>query len=101
MIRRPPRSTRPDTLFPYTTLFRSRRYLACDQPKAKILINLLSQRARIFGHVVDGLGWRGNRFSSRHFLSSPTVCDLWLVSACQRRANRRPQADLSDRKSVV
>src|SRR3546814_9834029 len=25
MIRRPPSSTRPDTLFPYTTLFRSRR----------------------------------------------------------------------------
>src|SRR3546814_1351614 len=25
MIRRPPRSTRTDTLFPYTTLFRSRR----------------------------------------------------------------------------
>src|SRR3546814_3548371 len=25
MIRRPPRSTRPDTLFPYTTLFRSVR----------------------------------------------------------------------------
>src|SRR3546814_15608672 len=28
MIRRPPRSTRTDTLFPYTTLFRSA--LACD-----------------------------------------------------------------------
>src|SRR3546814_4958845 len=28
MIRRPPRSTRTDTLFPYTTLFRSRRTLA-------------------------------------------------------------------------
>src|SRR3546814_1827504 len=27
MIRRPPRSTRTDTLFPYTTLFRS----ACDR----------------------------------------------------------------------
>src|SRR3546814_16259521 len=26
MRRRPPRSTRTDTLFPYTTLFRSRRY---------------------------------------------------------------------------
>src|SRR3546814_11693430 len=25
MLRRPPRSTRPDTLFPYTTLFRSIR----------------------------------------------------------------------------
>src|SRR3546814_4259139 len=28
MIRRPPRSTRTDTLFPYTTLFRSLRVLA-------------------------------------------------------------------------
>src|SRR3546814_1382090 len=28
MIRRPPRSTRTDTLFPYTTLFRSRGLLA-------------------------------------------------------------------------
>src|SRR3546814_8641444 len=27
MIRRPPRSTRTDTLFPYTTLFRSRHRL--------------------------------------------------------------------------
>src|SRR3546814_7123497 len=31
MIRRPPRSTRTDTLFPYTTLFRSRRQgSSCD-----------------------------------------------------------------------
>src|SRR3546814_3069657 len=29
MIRRPPRSTRTDTLFPYTTLFRSN--LKCDE----------------------------------------------------------------------
>src|SRR3546814_2444730 len=34
MIRRPPRSTRTDTLFPYTTLFRSvpERQLRHDQP---------------------------------------------------------------------
>src|SRR3546814_2946690 len=30
MIRRPPRSTRTDTLFPYTTLFRSGRRLVAD-----------------------------------------------------------------------
>src|SRR3546814_5153977 len=30
MIRRPPRSTRTDTLFPYTTLFRSNRSLRFD-----------------------------------------------------------------------
>src|SRR3546814_14897305 len=29
MIRRPPRSTRTDTLFPYTTLFRSIRAFSC------------------------------------------------------------------------
>src|SRR3546814_9834397 len=28
MIRRPPRSTRTDTLFPYTTLFRSENFIA-------------------------------------------------------------------------
>src|SRR3546814_2516661 len=31
MIRRPPRSTRTDTLFPYTTLFRSRNAVAKRQ----------------------------------------------------------------------
>src|SRR3546814_6950653 len=31
MIRRPPRSTRTDTLFPYTTLFRSRSALEPGQ----------------------------------------------------------------------
>src|SRR3546814_13823606 len=30
MIRRPPRSTRTDTLFPYTTLFRSHRRLLAE-----------------------------------------------------------------------
>src|SRR3546814_2522475 len=33
MIRRPPRSTRTDTLFPYTTLFRS-----SDHPLAKAVV---------------------------------------------------------------
>src|SRR3546814_1396362 len=32
MIRRPPRSTRTDTLFPYTTLFRSELALGADVP---------------------------------------------------------------------
>src|SRR3546814_11014466 len=39
MIRRPPRSTRTDTLFPYTTLFRS--------------VRLLGVHAKAHGHV-DG-----------------------------------------------
>src|SRR3546814_10295740 len=35
MIRRPPRSTRTDTLFPYTTLFRS-QLVALDQALAEV-----------------------------------------------------------------
>src|SRR3546814_4528270 len=34
MIRRPPRSTRTDTLFPYTTLFRSAVDILADHPGA-------------------------------------------------------------------
>src|SRR3546814_20256929 len=41
MIRRPPRSTRTDTLFPYTTLFRSdldRRHLRPPQRGADLVV---------------------------------------------------------------
>src|SRR3546814_2206872 len=57
MIRRPPRSTRTDTLFPYTTLFRSpqRKNSFCDDfslsvdrnPPALAFILLLMSRERL------------------------------------------------------
>src|SRR3546814_17647721 len=42
MIRRPPRSTRTDTLFPYTTLFRSPAApaIVADQPVAQRLLRI-------------------------------------------------------------
>src|SRR3546814_19323612 len=52
MIRRPPRSTRTDTLFPYTTLFRSRLATAnaplCDrqEPGLGLLLHTPDQYAR-------------------------------------------------------
>src|SRR3546814_5044509 len=51
MIRRPPRSTRTDTLFPYTTLFRSRPW-------------------RVEARVADGMQSRRQRLH----------CKLWLVA---------------------
>src|SRR3546814_2825265 len=36
MIRRPPRSTLTDTLFPYTTLFRSSTALAFPSPESRV-----------------------------------------------------------------
>src|SRR3546814_10125922 len=56
MIRRPPRSTRTDTLFPYTTLFRSRSRADTDRmafpgggPGADADRYLLSARVRADG----------------------------------------------------
>src|SRR3546814_213346 len=37
MVRRPPRSTRTDTLFPYTTLFRSGRHRAAVEQRSESL----------------------------------------------------------------
>src|SRR3546814_12543568 len=44
MIRRPPRSTRTDTLFPYTTLFRSRHGKGPAKPSD---VALEAERARL------------------------------------------------------
>src|SRR3546814_6445931 len=50
MIRRPPRSTRTDTLFPYTTLFRSWRDARGDRSaemiREKLRRTLIRQRRR-------------------------------------------------------
>src|SRR3546814_18653966 len=47
MIRRPPRSTRTDTLFPYTTLFRSR---CPDAPMIMIVGAAGDRDTRAFGN---------------------------------------------------
>src|SRR3546814_12297183 len=53
MIRRPPRSTRTDTLFPYTTLFRSR-----DKADPR------REKARVFAGTVDRLCKVGREFAA-------------------------------------
>src|SRR3546814_13714858 len=73
MIRRPPRSTRTDTLFPYTTLFRSTldsavrvttdnydyHYLCTDLRQKRmipILTRIRAHSAREFGELVRHQG---------------------------------------------
>src|SRR3546814_7762235 len=52
MIRRPPRSTRTDTLFPYTTLFRSHRHRLRRDSNA----GLLYPHGVGVGHQIFGQG---------------------------------------------
>src|SRR3546814_2122987 len=51
MIRRPPRSTRTDTLFPYTTLFRSQTATIHEQAAASTIPVETLQRA--FQNIYD------------------------------------------------
>src|SRR3546814_9812428 len=54
MIRRPPRSTRTDTLFPYTTLFRSP------------LLSALRRRSwQKFAAAYNGPGYASNRYDEK------------------------------------
>src|SRR3712207_6904115 len=84
MIRRPPRST----LFPYTTLFRSRKAAAARQPRRAAALRQAQDRAaaltprdRARGHLANGVRLRDTRseehtseLQSRQYL----VCRLLL-----------------------
>src|SRR3546814_5280232 len=60
MIRRPPRSTRTDTLFPYTTLFRSGRLKAIRKPMPTYAgTKNLNFRAPLELKTAEGHLWRG------------------------------------------
>src|SRR3546814_10048695 len=66
MIRRPPRSTRTDTLFPYTTLFRSRLHIF------HLLQTILPNTSDLDGGVpargLHGEAYRGHVFWDELFI---------------------------------
>src|SRR3546814_2454245 len=74
MIRRPPRSTRTDTLFPYTTLFRSRRARADA-------LHFLSEDLGLFGREAGaaiGFGPVGDGIALFHAALEPQFLRLVL-----------------------
>src|SRR3546814_7682672 len=59
MIRRPPRSTRTDTLFPYTTLFRSRHIESQRGGKGGPLLILTPTHEALPGEVAELIAAQG------------------------------------------
>src|SRR3546814_8223746 len=55
MIRRPPRSTRTDTLFPYTTLFRSIREVGDADYRPGIHLDVYGTLGELFGDRLDAM----------------------------------------------
>src|SRR3546814_8574887 len=67
MIRRPPRSTRTDTLFPYTTLFRSH-----PDPAARPFAGVVDEIAEHLLEVLP-LAAEGGAGVSRHLERQPAI----------------------------
>src|SRR3546814_11981317 len=75
MVRRPPRSTRTDTLFPYTTLFRSggKNVVAATNTVERAL---LDRKGSLGGH-----GWK-----LRGIEHQPAMRSLYVLSSPRSRA---------------
>src|SRR3546814_782478 len=56
MIRRPPRSTRTDTLFPYTTLFRSETLMTVPAKESILIVDFGSQVTQLIARRVREAG---------------------------------------------
>src|SRR3546814_6341369 len=72
MIRRPPRSTRTDTLFPYTTLFRSHD----DSNRFGSATTLKADAAWKLGHGLTIHGGYGEGFAQPTFRSEEHTSEL-------------------------
>src|SRR3546814_7378664 len=71
MIRRPPRSTRTDTLFPYTTLFRSHASLRDSRARRTEGAQTGCFRGAVQRRLVDRTAGQGLRAGQRASLPAP------------------------------
>src|SRR3546814_5101326 len=87
MIRRPPRSTRPDTLFPYTTLFRSYRTLPAR--RESLPAGAPAKRRSPVQEACSNSAWTSSLLGDhlgRQALPLPAVCDQTIVETIMQAA---------------
>src|SRR3546814_9967597 len=98
MIRRPPRSTRTDTLFPYTTLFRSLRRLRADAAdlvggEDALGVDERPQLGDVDVSALPELRGRGQR--------CVCICHAQLREALQRIGEVRSEEHTSELQSLM
>src|SRR3546814_13000735 len=98
MIRRPPRSTRTDTLFPYTTLFRSTH---CADERSDRCVTVISTLKPVSAHcepengpvVYDGIFLHGRNQDARFAaqIAAKLMLDTvrWLTPQAALRSEER------------
>src|SRR3546814_15470242 len=103
MIRRPPRSTRTDTLFPYTTLFRSKCPARCSGPASRLRpYSVVVERRAVLarGPPFWHLLWRRSRMTDLFRHIGAAVAALFLLfgltshASAEKRVEVRPYLEL-------
>src|SRR3546814_6348243 len=105
MIRRPPTSTRTDTLFPYTTLFRSRRQLIrvlARDDDVDVLGQQIdrSKQGLVVFHGIDPRRHDDNQSSEEHTSELQSLMRTSYAVFCltkkktDKRNNQRQQSDI-------
>src|SRR3546814_16847672 len=102
MIPRPPRSTRTDTLFPYTTLFRSSRRHG-DRPRSRARLALHGggkshrERPRQVALLGDGKAARDRQWQQDRQRRAAIVRRIWLFEGLSDRALQIGRASCRER----
>src|SRR3546814_12573153 len=83
MIRRPPRSTRTDTLFPYTTLFRSGEFPALEEHVVEAPV--LGGQRRGIAHFAGP----GHKRSEEHTSELQSLMRISYAVFCLKKKKRK------------
>src|SRR3546814_4656227 len=84
MIRRPPRSTRTDTLFPYTTLFRSNSFAIAALPVIIFFASLISILYYL-GIMQLMIKWVGGARSEEHTSELQSLMRISYAVFCLKK----------------
>src|SRR3546814_7184220 len=98
MIRRPPRSTRTDTLFPYTTLFRSKAMV--DSPAWR-LVQALQTLVTPDGNKPAIEGWYENVRSEEHTSELQSLMRISYAVFCLKKKKKNPHCNIIKRNSYT
>src|SRR3546814_2335322 len=94
MIRRPPRSTRTDTLFPYTTLFRSTTALEKNADEASRVTKI----AERFIYSIHRWPWRviDRSRSEEHTSELQSLMRISYAVFCLKKKNKSKKQQYTD-----
>src|SRR3546814_2417067 len=91
MIRRPPRSTRTDTLFPYTTLFRSREHSKASTRALHYVGTSLVALIAVAAVVSGSWGWLTTARSEEHTSELQSLMRISDAVFCLNKKNKSEQ----------